>query len=65
MEGAVVFDNSGDVVECASESKALVTVVAVDSEDEDVAEGTVVAGDGESVNADSLEISFIILRSDG
>ena len=63
---AAVFDHSGDVVECASESKALVTVVAVDSEDEDVAEGpVVVVGDGESVNADSLEISFIILRSDG
>ena len=41
------------------------TVVARYWEGEDVAKDAVVAGDGESVNADSLEISFIILRSDG
>ena len=64
MEGAV-FDNAGDVVECASDANAPVVdvVAAKDWEGEYVAEGAPEAGDGESVEADNLEISFIILRT--
>ena len=64
VEGAVVVEDSGDVVECASDAKAPVAVMAVDCEGEAVTEGSSVAGDGESNEADTLEISFIILRTD-
>ena len=59
VEGAVVVEDSGDVVECASDAKAPVPFVAGDREGEDVAEGASVAGDG-----DSLEISFVIFWTD-
>ena len=59
VEGAVVVEDSGDVVECASDAKAPVPFVAGDWEGGDVAEGASVAGDG-----DNLEISFVILWTD-
>ena len=59
VEGAVVVEDSGDVVECASDAKAPVPFVAGDWEGGDVAEGASVAGDG-----DNLEISFVIFWTD-
>ena len=53
VEGAVVVEDSGDVVECASDAKAPVPFVAGDWE------GASVAGDG-----DNLEISFVIFWTD-
>ena len=59
MEGVVVFEDSGDVVECASDAKAPISFVAGDWEGGDVEEGASVAGDG-----DNLEISFVIFWTD-
>ena len=53
VEGAVVVEDSGDVVECASDAKAPLPFVAGDWEGGDV------AGDG-----DNLEISFVIFWTD-
>ena len=63
VKGAVVVEDSRDAVDCASDAKVPVAVVAGVAEGEDAAEGASVAGDGKSAEADDVEISCFLSLS--